>query len=303
MTGQNSDGPSSVLSIASIGLPLTQTPIQSHPPTAGQGSSEAVKGHRQDHSRQRREQQQPRTRSLVSVRDRGREMEAAAAAAAAAEPTSNPASAAAGRGRRRRLTTAVGWVCAAAAVAVLARAPVAAAQEAATPVASRGYVRRRGQELLQEQEQERQYGDMGRIGRGLQGESVELGFEFLQQIGLSKAPGPLSLTPDRKVRTYVCGYMQGGRSYTCTYERTSYWHTRGRSYICTHPIQPTPPQNLYTVTGESLVAFKVDATGSGRLEQIQELRDGVVDKYVVSIDRLVLSTLLLFWVLAVGLIH
>jgi hypothetical protein len=43
---------------------------------------------------------------------------------------------------------------------------------------------------------------------------------------------------------------------------------------------PRLQQNLYTLTGESLLAFKVDGGGSGRLEQIQELRDGVVDRYV-----------------------
>jgi hypothetical protein len=39
---------------------------------------------------------------------------------------------------------------------------------------------------------------------------------------------------------------------------------------------------MYTVTGESLLAFKVAGGGTGGLEQIQELRDGVVDRYVAG---------------------
>ncbi len=35
---------------------------------------------------------------------------------------------------------------------------------------------------------------------------------------------------------------------------------------------------MYTATGESLLVFKVAGGGGGGLEQIQELRDGVVDK-------------------------
>ena len=41
-------------------------------------------------------------------------------------------------------------------------------------------------------------------------------------------------------------------------------------------------QNLYTVTGESLIAFKV--LPDGGLQQVQELEDGMVDKYGTTVQ-------------------
>jgi hypothetical protein len=99
---------------------------------------------------------------------------------------------------------------------VLAQAPAAAAQQeeatfAPPVVGSHGYVRRREQGPQQQEQQgpataglRTGPGGVGRI-RGLEeGAGGDVGFEFLQQYGMAKAPGPLALTPDRKVRTYAC---------------------------------------------------------------------------------------------------
>jgi 6-phosphogluconolactonase (cycloisomerase 2 family) len=67
-----------------------------------------------------------------------------------------------------------------------------------------------------------------------------LSLPYLNQYELTKSPGPLSLTHDKK--------------------------------------------NLYTVTGESLLTFTLPATNAGTLQQTQELRDGVVDKYGTKIE-------------------
>jgi hypothetical protein len=121
---------------------------------------------------------------------------------------------------RRRPAMAVGLVCVAAAVAVLAHAPGAAAaqqHEHKPASAQHGYVRRRPQQQQQEQEQEGQGqrhsgAGLGRI-RGLEESGGDGGgdvsFQFLQQYGMPKAPGPLSLTPDRKVRMERIGGKGG----------------------------------------------------------------------------------------------
>ena len=67
-----------------------------------------------------------------------------------------------------------------------------------------------------------------------------LSLPYLNQYELTKSPGPLSLTPDKK--------------------------------------------NLYTVTGESLLTFTLPANSAGTLQQTQELRDGVIDKYGTKIE-------------------
>lgn len=108
---------------------------------------------------------------------------------------------------------------------------------AMSPPPQRLYVRRRGDDKQQLNAEEEEDAPQHRSRRILPTAS-DLSLSFLQQYGLTKGPGPLSLTRDQK--------------------------------------------NVYTVTGDALLAFKTRPEGG--LEQMQELRDGVVDRFGTKVE-------------------